>query len=61
MPNPREIAAADQAFSHLADELPPQLFRFFQALVETGFTQAEALELTKAYLAAILAPDRGSG
>ena len=40
-------AEADRAFANLAESHPPMLRRYFTNLVSQGFTEQQALELTK--------------
>lgn len=61
MVDPRARARADQAFEQIHEDLPPQLWRFFVALMKEGFPEDCALALTQTFLAELLRDAPGPG
>lgn len=52
MLNPKDQAAMDQATSFMLEHFPPLWRRLYTSLVQEGFKESEALDLTKTYIIA---------
>jgi len=56
MLNDKVRAELDQSQEFIVETIPHLLHRFYSSLVEEGFTQYEALSLTKEYLFTTFSP-----
>lgn len=49
----KDRASLDQGQAIIVEVIPPLLRSFYKKLVDEGFSDAEALELTKSYLVSV--------
>jgi hypothetical protein len=60
MIDPKKHAAIDQIAAQHLEVLPPFLKKMYDAFVLGGFTEYQALELTKIYLQATIAENKAA-
>ncbi len=57
-PTPKDIADLDQAAAALGEHIPPLWRSIFNGCVRSGFTEDQAMDLTKTYVATTNRPQR---